>query len=90
MQLQGTPLYSDNFHSGNGSLFLQVIASANCFIKSGESKERAEGVGCGEPPQNNGFGTVAPYVVGMIGVTKVGAVPVEEISGFACMKTDLT
>ena len=47
-------------------------------------------MGCGGPPQQNGFGTVAPYVGGMIGVTKVGAVPVEELSGFACMKSDVT
>ena len=86
----GSPLYCDNFHSGSGSFFLQVIASANCFIKSAESKEGAEGVGCGGPPQHNGFGTVAPYVGGMIGVTKVGAVPVEELNGFACMKSDAT
>ena len=65
---RGSPLYSDNFHSGNGSFFLQVIASANCFMKSAESKEGAEGVGCGGPPQHNEFGTVAPYVGGMIGV----------------------
>ena len=69
---RGSPLYCDNFYSGSGSFFLQVIASTNCFIKSAESKEGAEGVGCGGPPQHNGFGTVAPYVGGMIGVTKVG------------------
>ena len=80
---RGSPLYCDNFHSGNESFFLQVIASANCFLKSAESKEGAEGVGCGGPPQHNGFGTVAPYVGRMIGVTKVGAVPVEELNGFA-------
>ena len=57
---RGSPLYYDNFHSGSGSFFLQVIASANCSIKSAESKEGAEGVGCGGPPQHNGFGTVAP------------------------------
>ena len=68
----GSPLYCDNFHSGSGSFFLQVMASANWFIKSAGSKEGAEGVGCGGPPQHNGFETVAPYVGGMIGVTKVG------------------
>ena len=68
----GSPLYCDNFHSGSGLFFLQVIASANCFIKSAESKEGAEGVACGGPPQHNGFGTVAPYVGGMIGVTRWG------------------
>ena len=36
---RGIPLYCENFHSGNGLFFLQVIASANCFIKSAESKE---------------------------------------------------
>ena len=86
----GSPLYCDNFHSVSGSFFLQVIASANCFIKSAESKGGAEGVGCGWPPQHNGFGTVAPYVGGMIGVTKVGAVPVEKLNGFDCMKSDDT
>ena len=86
----GSPLYCDNFHSGSGSFFLQVIASANCFIKSVESKEGTEGVGCGGQPQHNGFGTVAPYVGGMIGVTKVGTVPAEELSEFACMKSDVT
>ena len=69
---RGSPLYCDNFHSGSGSLFLQVIASANCSIKSAESKEGAEGVGCVGPPQHNWFGMLAPYVGGMIGVTKVG------------------
>ena len=38
-----SPLYCDNFHSGSGSFFLQLIASANCFSKSAESKEGAEG-----------------------------------------------
>ena len=85
-----SPLYSDNCHSGNGLFFLQVIASANCFIKSAGSKEGAEGVGCGGPPQHNGFGTVAPYVGGMIGVTKVGVVPVEELNGYACIKSEVT
>ena len=47
-------------------------------------------MGCGGPPQHNGFGMVAPYVGGRIGVTKVGAVPVEELNGFACMKSDVT
>ena len=47
-------------------------------------------MGCGRQPQHNGFGTVAPYVGGMIGVTKVGAVPVEELNGFACMKSEVT
>ena len=28
---RGSPLYSDNFHSVNGSFLLQVIATANCF-----------------------------------------------------------
>ena len=37
----GSPFYCDNFHSGSGSFFLQVNASANCFIKSAESKEGA-------------------------------------------------
>ena len=69
---RGSPLCSDNLHSGNGSFFLQVIASTNCFIKSAESKEGAEGVGCGGPPQQNGLGTVAPYVGGILGKTKVG------------------
>ena len=87
---RGSPLLSDSFHTGNGSFFLQVIASANCFIKSAESKYGAKDVGCGGPPQHNGFGTVAPYVGGMIGVTKLGAVPVEELNGFACMKSDVT
>ena len=68
----GSPLYCDSFLSGSVSFFLQVIASANCFIKSAESKEGAEGVRCGGPPQHNGSGTVAPNVGGMIGVTKVG------------------
>ena len=87
---RGSPLYSDNFHSGNGSFFMQVTASANSFIKSAESKEGADVVGCGGPPQHNGFGTVASYVGGMIGVTNVWAVPVEELNGFACMKSDVT
>ena len=87
---RGSALYSDNFHSGNGLFFLQVSASANCFIKSMESKKRAEGVGCGGPPQHNGLGTVALYVGGMIGVTKVRAVPVKELTGFGCMKSDVT
>ena len=69
---RGSPLYCDNFHSGSESFFLQVIASANCVIKSAESKGVAEGVGCGGPPQHNGFGTVAPNIGGVIGVTKVG------------------
>ena len=47
-------------------------------------------MGCGEPPQHNGFRTVAQYVGGMIGVTKVGAAPVEELNGFACMNSDVT
>ena len=51
---RGSPLYCDNFHSGSGSFFLQVIASANCFFKSAESKEGAEAVGCGGPPQHKG------------------------------------
>ena len=46
-------------------------------------------MGWGGSPQPNGFGTVAPYVGGMIGVTKVGAAPVEELNGFACMKSDV-
>ena len=87
---RGSPVYCDNFYSGNGSFFLQVIASANCFIKSAVSKVGAEGVGCGGPPQHNGFGTVALYICGMIGSTKVGAVPVEDLNGFGCMKSDLT
>ena len=82
---RGSPLFCDNFYSGNGS-FLQAIAPANCFIKTAESNEGAEGVGCGGPPQHKGFGTVAPYVGGMIGVTKLGAVPVEGLNGFACIK----
>ena len=69
---RGSPLYSENFHSGNGLFFLQVIASANCFIKSAESKEGAGGVGCGGPPQCNGIGTVATYVGVSIGVIEVG------------------
>ena len=80
-----SPFYCYNFQSGNGSFFFKVTASANCFIKSAESKERAEGVGCGGQPQHDGFGRVVPYNGGMIGVTKVGAVPVEELNGFACM-----
>ena len=83
-------MYCDNFQSGNESLFLQVIASANSFVKSAESEEGAERVGCGGPPQQNGLGTVAPYFGGMIGVTKVGAVPLEEINGFGCMNSDVT
>ena len=47
-------------------------------------------MGCGGPPQHNGLGTVAPYVGGMIGVTKLGAVPVEELNGVACLKSDVT
>ena len=47
-------------------------------------------MGCGGPTQHNGFGTVAPYVGGMIRVTKVGPIPVEELNGFACMKSELT
>ena len=82
-----SPLYCDNFHSGGGSFF---FASANCFIKSAESKDGAEVLGCGGPPQHNGFGTVAPYVGRVIGVTKVGAVPVEELNGLACLKSDAT
>ena len=85
-----SPLYCENFHSGSGSFFLQIIASAKCFINSAESKEGAEGKRCGGRPQHNGFGTVAPYVGKMIGVTKVGAVSVEELNGFACMKSDVT
>ena len=70
---RGSQLYSDNFHSGNWPFFLlQVIVSANCFIKSAESKAGAEIVRCGGPPQHIGFGKVAPYVSGMIGVTKGG------------------
>ena len=86
---RGSPLYCHNFHSGNGFFFLQVIASANCFIKSAESKEGALGVECGGPSKLNGFGTLTPYVGGMIEVTKVGAVPAEELIGFACMKSDV-
>ena len=86
---RGSPLYIDNFHLGNGSFFLQVIASANCFIKSVESNEGADGVRCGGPTQHNSFGTVAQYVGWMIGVTKVGAVPVEKLNGFACMKSEV-
>ena len=85
----GSPLYCDSFHRGSGLFFLQVIASANCFIKFAESKECAEGVGCCGPPLHNESGTVATYVGVMIGVTKVGAVPVEELKGFACMKSDV-
>ena len=51
----GSPLYSDNFHSGSGSFLLQVIASANGFIKSAESKEGNQGVGCGGPPHTMGL-----------------------------------
>ena len=40
-------------------------------------------MGCSGPP-------VAPYVGGMIGVTKMRAVTVEELNGFACMKSDVT
>ena len=47
-------------------------------------------MGCGGPPQHNRFGTVAPYVGGTIGVTKVGAVPLVELNGFACMESDVT
>ena len=47
-------------------------------------------MGCGAPPQHNGLRTVAPYVGGLIGVTKVGAVPVEELNAFACMRSDAT
>ena len=69
---RGSTLYCDNFHSGKGSFFLQVVASANCLLKSAGSKEGVEVVGCGGPTQHNGFGTAAPYVGGMIGVTKLG------------------
>ena len=86
---RGSPLYSDNFHSVNGPFFLQAIASANCFIKSAEFLEGAEGVGCVVPPQHNEFGTVAPHFCGMIGLTKVGAVTVEELTGFSCMNSDV-
>ena len=47
-------------------------------------------MGCCGPPQHNGFGTVAPFVDGMIRATKMGAVSVEELNGFACMKSDVT
>ena len=88
---RGSPMYSVNFDSGNGFFFLQVVVSANCFIKSAETKDVAEGVGCGGPPQRNGLGTVAvaSYVDEMIAVTKVGAVPVDELKGFGCMKSDV-
>ena len=49
-------------YSGNGLLFLLVIASDNCFIKSVESKEGAEGVGCGMPPQYKGLATLAEWL----------------------------
>ena len=89
-QCRGSLLYSDNFHSGNGSFFLQMIAFAKCFIKSAESKEGIEGVVCEGPPQHNGLETVAPYVGGLIVLTKVEAVPVEELTGFGCLKSDVT
>ena len=37
----GSPLYCDSFLAGSGSFFLQVIASANCFIKSKQSPKKA-------------------------------------------------
>ena len=71
---------------GQWSLFLQVIASDNCFIKSVQSKEGAEGVGCGGPHQHKEVRNFA----GMIGATKVGAVPVDELARFGCVKSDVT
>ena len=59
-----------------------VLLTSDCgrqFIKSSESKERDDGVWCCGPPKLNGFGTVAPYVGGTLGVTKVAAVSVEEL-----------
>ena len=44
---KGSPLYADKFHWGKGSFILQVIASANGFIKTAEFKERSKGVGFG-------------------------------------------
>ena len=46
-------------------------------------------MGCGGPPQHKGFGTVAPYVGGMIRV-KGGRGTWEELNGIACMKSDVT
>ena len=57
-------------------------------MKSVEYKKGAEGVGCGRPPQNNGFGTVAPYVGGIS--NKGGVIPVEELTGFGCMNSKVT
>ena len=59
-----------------------VLLTSDCgrqFIKSSESKERDDGVWCCGPPKLNGFGTVAPYVGGTLGVAKVAAVSVEEL-----------
>ena len=47
-------------------------------------------MGCGGPPQHNGLGTVDLYVGGMLRVTNVGLEPVGELTGFGCMKSDIT
>ena len=70
---RGWPLYCDNFHSRSGSFFLQVIASANCFINSPRVERKGRRCGMRCPPQHIKFGAVAPYVGGMTGVTKVVA-----------------
>ena len=41
------------------------------------------------PTQRIRNGVVAPYVGGMIGVTKVWLEPVEELTGFGCIKSDV-
>ena len=72
-------MYCDSFHLGSGVYFVLVIACANCFIISPESKEGAEGIG-----------TVAHYNRGTMGVTKVEAVPVGELNVHENMISDVT
>ena len=88
---RGLPFYCDSFHSSCGSFLLLVIAPPNCFNKSPESKEGAEGVECGGPPQNNGFGMVGPYNGGTMGAKKSSRrVLVEELNGSCCLNSDAT
>ena len=83
-------MYCHSCQLCRGSVFLLVIASANCFIESPEIKKGDEGLECGGSPQQNGFKTVAPCNRGTTGVTNVGAVPVVEPDGLDCMKSDVT
>ena len=87
---RGSPLYCDNFYSGSGSFILQVIASANCFCQIRRVQRRSRKCGMR-------WATSTQWVRNGSSIRwqndrsdKGGAVPVEEVNGFASMKSDVT